>query len=371
MKMNIFAQAKSLSPVTLAAALEYQDNMEKMRLQVDQELSKQPDILDLIGGSLIEMMKENHRCHVSFMATVFRLNTYSLLPKIIVWVYRSYHNHGFNYSYFPVELLAWQKAVSSRLSAAAAAEINRIYQWMIDSHLDFIQLAESDSYATFSSTFDGHKPMQIFLTHMLNNNYRASLEMAVETVHSVESLAAFYQEVMTPVLYEIGRLWEDGEISAVQEHMATAISMRIMSAMYGGFVVGETTKGKAVVTSAPSEYHDVGARMVSDLLEMDGWQVDYLGANSPAADLLALLRQDPPFLLGLSVVMPFNMAEVQRLIDTIRKQSELKAVKILIGGPALTMEPGLWRKIGADGYAVEAGQAVQLARQWWEERTGK
>jgi methanogenic corrinoid protein MtbC1 len=367
---RLFSEAKALPAVSPAAALAYQDNREKLRLLVDRELADFPDILPLIGFSQLEMMKSNHRHHVQFMSMVFRHSAYyTLLPRVVVWVYRSYHNHGFSYNYFPRELRAWQRAVASQLGPAAAAEIERVYQWLLDHHQDFCELADSATYATFFAGFDAQKQMQILLTHMLNNNYRACIDLAVESVHSAGDLARFYQEVMTPTLYEIGRLWEEGEISAVQEHMATAISMRIMSAMYGGFVLGDASKGKAVITAAPNEYHEVGARMVSDQLEMAGWQVDYLGANSPATDLLKLLRQEPPFLLGFSIVVPFNVEDVHRIIEEIRADKVLKNLKILVGGPIFALEPELWRKIGADGYATNGGQAVELARQWWEEKT--
>ena len=208
------------------------------------------------------------------------------------------------------------------------------------------------------------------LTHMLDNNFGACIELAVESVHSVEDLAYFYQEIMTPALYEIGRLWEEGQISAVQEHLATAISMRIMAGLYGGFVVGEPDKGAVVVTAAPNEFHEVGARMVSDQLEMDGWKVEYLGANSPLEDLLELLRQDPPFILAISVVMPFNIETVRQIIEIMKNDALLKQIRVMVGGRAFSLETNLWQKVGADGYAGDSWQAVLLSRKWWNEKAG-
>jgi methanogenic corrinoid protein MtbC1 len=370
MEQRLFAEAKELPPVTLSAALAYQEKNAEMCAQVDGIMLEQADILPLIGFSPLEIMKSNHRHHVQFMATVFRLNAFRLLPKVVVWVYRSYHSHGFSYEYFPRELSAWQTAVSSHLETSAASEVHRIYQWLIEHHCEFCELADSVSYATFApDSADPQIEMEILLRNMLDNNYRACLELAATSIHSPEDLARFYQEVMTPALYEIGRLWEEGEISAVQEHLATAISMRIMSAMYGGFVLHESSKGKAVITAAPNEYHEVGARMVSDQLEMSGWQVDYLGANSPATDLLALLRQEPPFLLGFSIVVPFNIEAVRRIIEEIRADRLLKDIKVMVGGPVFALEPELCQKINADGFATSGGQAIELAGQWWEERT--
>lgn len=370
MQERIFSEVQALPAVSLSAVTAYQAAMDNLRVQVDKALTARPDILALIGFSPLEMMHANHRHHSQFMATVFRFRAYTLLPKVVVWVYRSYHKHGFSYEYFPLELRAWQTAIADQLPAVAATEIHRVYQWMLDHHKEFCELADSDTYTTFSTGFDPQDQMRILLTHMLNNNYRSCIDLAVELIHSAEDLSRFYQEVMTPALYEIGRLWEAGEISAVQEHLATAISMRIMSAMYGNFVLGDASKGRAVITAAPNEYHEVGARMVSDQLEMDGWQVDYLGANAPAADLLALLRRNVPFMIGFSIVIPFHIEAVGRIIEAIRADKSLGNIKVMVGGPAFSLEPGLCQKIGADGCAINGDQAVALARKWWEERTG-
>lgn len=371
MEHSIFEQAQSLPRISLEAAIQYQDHMEDLREQVDQELSGHPEILSLLGRSPLEVMLVNHKNHVRFMATVFRLNTFNLLPRTVVWVYRAYHHRAFSYDYFPIELTAWKKAVSEKLESPAAAQINRIYEWLIDHHADFVELAESDAYATVMKRFESQDKMQNFLRGMLENQYRQCIDFAVESVHSAEELGKFYSEIITPALYEIGRLWEEGKISAVQEHLATAISMRIMTAMYGSFVMGDPTKGTAIVTAAPNEYHEVGARMVSDQLEMDGWQVEYLGANSPTVDLIDLLRQKKPFFLGIAAVIPFNIEGIRRIIESMKTDEELKQIKIMVGGLVFAHEPELWRQIGADGCAGDGAQAVTLAREWWEQEANQ
>ena len=97
MEHRLFNEAQALPAVSPAAALAYRDNTEKLRLQVDKEMAAFTDILPLIGFSPVEMMQVNHRHHVQFMATVFRLSAHSLLPKVVIWVYRSYHHHGWSY----------------------------------------------------------------------------------------------------------------------------------------------------------------------------------------------------------------------------------------------------------------------------------
>ncbi len=135
---------------------------------------------------------------------------------------------------------------------------------------------------------------------------------------ALREVPGFYLNVIEPSMYEIGARWERGEISVAQEHLATAISSRVMAALYPRFVLGEQTKGRAVVTTVYEEFHELGAWMVADLLALDGWEVSYLGAHTPTGDLLDMLLNLKPDLLALSSAMPFNLDRVQESIQTVR-----------------------------------------------------
>ena len=60
----------------------------------------------------------------------------------------------------------------------------------------------------------------------------------------------------------------------------------------------------AVVACPTGERHALGARMIADFLEAEGWEVLALGADTPARDLLELVDDEQPDLVALSVTMP-------------------------------------------------------------------
>ncbi len=103
--------------------------------------------------------------------------------------------------------------------------------------------------------------------------------------------------------------------------------------------------------------------MVSDLLELDGWQVRYLGANTPMEDLMKLLEDFRPQLLAISVIMPFNLDEVKKLIAAIRNKESLRGIKIMVGGRVFMTVPDIWSEIGADATAGNAREAVTVAQR--------
>lgn len=125
-------------------------------------------------------------------------------------------------------------------------------------------------------------------------------------------------------------------------------------------VVPQRIMAKAVVTAAPNEFHEIGAWMISDMLEHAGWDVRYLGANTPADDLLDLLRSFHPKVLALSVTMPFNILKAKEIINTLRRDMELQKIMVIIGGRAFNEVLDIWRTTGADYFAANVMELKAL-----------
>jgi methanogenic corrinoid protein MtbC1 len=79
-------------------------------------------------------------------------------------------------------------------------------------------------------------------------------------------------------------------------------------------------KGKLVLlASVPGNLHDLGARMVSDQLDLDGFQVAFLGANTPARDLALAARDLHPDLIALSVQLGSQLRGAAALVALLRR----------------------------------------------------
>ena len=368
MRETLIRSAIALAPVPLTAAQEYREKLDILREQVDKNLTAYPGVDGLIGGNPMAMMYDNHRNHGLFMANVFRFNTFEVLARIAVWVYKSYHAHGFSYDYFPVELAAWMKAGDDHLSVAASPEINRIYRWLIDRHKELIVLSQEEVGLSLSLDSAWDQDREQFSAALLHRDCRECLRLAEKTATTPSALEDFYLQVIQPCMYRVGDLWQEGEISVAQEHLASAMMARVMAAVYPRLEPLIPRRGKAVVTAAPNEYHEMGARIVADCLGMAGWEISYLGANTPTADLVKFLARAKPFLVAISVAMPFNLDRTAEIITAIKHHPELTPGRILVGGWFFQEFPDLWHVTGADGWAPDARAAVLLAQQWWEER---
>jgi methanogenic corrinoid protein MtbC1 len=363
---KLLASCRKLDGVSPEAAEAYAQAADRLLAHVNNQLETHPKIRELIGRNPPELMHSNHKNHATFMTTVFRINSFELLLRTVPWVYRAYHARGFSYDYFPVELVAWQVALHECLdSQSPKAEILAVYRWMVQHHEQMIGLSLSCTELSFSVQREADEMQEIFLSLLLHGDSHGCLKLVEQSIQTADELKNFYLDVVWPAMYRIGLLWETNQITVAEEHLATAIVGRVMAALYPRFAQFTVSRGTAIVSAGPNEFHEIGARMVADFMEMDGWDVTYLGANTPATEIMEFLKRQKPFMIALSVATVFNLDYAQQMIKLIRETEETRDIKVMVGGLAFNTMPELWRQMGADGYAADAGSATPVSNEWW------
>jgi MerR family transcriptional regulator, light-induced transcriptional regulator len=182
--------------------------------------------------------------------------------------------------------------------------------------------------------------------------------LAVFRAHGVEHL---YERVVVPALVQVGELWSRGEISVADEHLATATLQTAITSIYPLYPWPERGP-RIVVACADGERHGIGARLVADLLALDGWDDLYLGAGVPPAALAAMVVERDVAAAALSATVPAALPALRRSIEAIRAAAP--AVRILVGGRAVATLPDAAATLGADAFAASASEAVEVCRAW-------
>lgn len=167
--------------------------------------------------------------------------------------------------------------------------------------------------------------------------------------------------VVQPAQYEIGRLWQENSISVAQEHVATAISQLVLAFLYPRMPRAPRVEKRVMVACVEGEFHDMGARVCADFLEMGGFDVRFLGADVPAESLVLAAKHDKPDVVALSMSMIFHADTAKRTIKALRAATDGR-VPILIGGHALNDATGLVSELGADGNGASAIELVSSVR---------
>ncbi len=362
MQGDLVQRLAALSAVPPATAEAYHAAGPRLIAAVDRSLETRGDRARLIGDNALGTAFDNHANHWRFMSNVFRLNSIELLAKVLPWVYSAYTARGFSLDYFLFVVDTYREAVINELGEDLAAPIAAVYARVREQHELIAALADAEPGAVpMEATWLGR--MMDFCEVLLAGDVRRALALTEEWVREQKDVSDFFQLVVTGAMIEIGHRWERGQISVAEEHLASSLVNRVMASLYPKVVQTAPWRGRAVVTCVVNEYHELGSRMFADLLELDGWDVRYLGTNTPVADLVALVEAHPVRVLALSVAMPFNLTEAATAIKELRRLGAA-APKILLGGRALSLAPNLWQEIGGDAYCPTAECGVERARSW-------
>lgn len=162
--------------------------------------------------------------------------------------------------------------------------------------------------------------------------------------------------VMQPTLNEIGRRWHIGEASVAQEHFATGVlRARLASLLQHALVSAE--QPEILAACPPAEWHELGLLMICLFLARRGHSVRYLGANLPAEDLAAAVRQVAPRVVVLSAQ---TEASAEHLIDVIEQLRHLPPPQpaLAYGGWAFNTRPELRVRVAGIFLGPDASSAV-------------
>ena len=121
---------------------------------------------------------------------------------------------------------------------------------------------------------------------------------------------------------------------------------------------GVEPKGKVVIGTVKQDLHDIGKNLVTMMLKGGGFQVTDLGVDVDPEKYIEAVKEKQPHILAMSALLTTTMPNMKAVIEAL-KEAGLADVKVIVGGAPVTQE--FADQIGADGYAADAGSAVDLA----------
>ncbi|PKP41416.1 MAG: cobalamin-binding protein [Bacteroidetes bacterium HGW-Bacteroidetes-10] len=177
------------------------------------------------------------------------------------------------------------------------------------------------------------------LAFLLKGERQGAANVVNGLLESGEEVQHIYEMVIKPAMYRVGEMWEEGEISVATEHLASAIVETILGQLYYKVISKSGSRNRTVVVSTvENESHQIGAKMVSDVFELHGWNSHFLGANTPVDELFKYIEMAKPDMLSLSMSIDSHLESLERAIVKVREK--YPDLVILIGGQGLNKNGG-------------------------------
>jgi len=160
----------------------------------------------------------------------------------------------------------------------------------------------------------------------------------------------------------VGKLFKENEVFLPEVMMSA-------KAMDAGMAVLEPllsksgkheSKGKVALGTVQGDVHSIGKNLVGIVLKGAGFQVTDLGVNIPTEKFVEA-AQNGAQIIGMSALLTTTMQHMKPVIDALAEAGLKGQVKTMVGGCIVTQEYA--DSIGADGYAPDAGSAVDKAKE--------
>lgn len=199
-----------------------------------------------------------------------------------------------------------------------------------------------------------------FLDALTKGDRRSAERLVDAALDRGAHLRELYLETIQPAMNEVGRLWQENRMTIAEEHLATAITQaamgRAFERVYRWF---DRRTPTLIAACADDERHQMGLRMLCDLLELEGWDTTYLGASVPVESLVDMVEKRRPNVVALSAAIAPHLPRVRSAIEAIRASSVSPMPVIIVGGRAIGGDEGLAQRLGADLTASDASDAVR------------
>lgn len=232
-------------------------------------------------------------------------------------------------------------------------------EWLSERLKEGYRIGEAATLLGASATEPAHSPseeLRAILT-ALDRGDTAEIGVRLDQAFALHSVDETLAKIVCPLLETVGERWERGELSVADEHLVSeAVRSRL------GHLLADTgggVRGIAVLACAPGERHELGLMMTAIALRRDGWQIAYLGCDTPVADALALAARVSARLLGISIALP----EHGRALEASFEGSERpRGLALVLGGAGATAP--LARRLGATNAKRGLPQSVAALRRF-------
>lgn len=180
---------------------------------------------------------------------------------------------------------------------------------------------------------------------------RAAVELGYSGL--VERLAG-------PLIHAIGEEWQEGALTAAQEHAATATIRSQIEKHVRRYPVSDAAP-RLVVTTPAGQLHELGTVLVTAVARKIGWNVIYLGPSLPAAEIAGAVRQSGAAMLALGISYP---ADDPRLPEELLLLRSLlgEALPVIAGGRAASAYAEALQRAGVTHIGSLPGMRAELLR---------
>ena len=324
---------------------------------------REPDYFASLSPRVQRIIYRDTRYNLDFLYTALLLDDDKIVADYASWLYtlmvsvlpRQTADHTAEYVVGHFETI--RTAVQQLTDAGKRDHLLRL----LDCAVASVYAAAASGGPSDGSTAPCRYETEIhqYMDCLFHRDTRQALYLVQNFTSQGIPLSDLYVDILAESMRRVGELWHTAKITVDAEHYCTSVTQMAMAQLYPTLLSGQR-RDRVVLCACPgTELHEMGARMVADLFESDGWDSIFLGAAVPQDALLESVRTSKPDLVALSVTMPQHLLSCYDMVQAIRQ--EFPSVKVAVGGKAFESTHEIWRQWPIDLYARDARELLRDA----------
>jgi MerR family transcriptional regulator, light-induced transcriptional regulator len=167
-------------------------------------------------------------------------------------------------------------------------------------------------------------------------------------------------ELFWPTYEQIETLFREDKLTTLAHHMATRLLRSLCDQAAQKFSFNKPVGRSVFAVCGPTDADELAGQMAADLLEAEGFSVNYAGSGIANDELLEIMQSTQPDVLLLFSSAPGDLPGIRELIDTMREIGACDRVQIVVGGGVFNRAEGLAEEIGADLWAEDPTELCQI-----------
>lgn len=168
-------------------------------------------------------------------------------------------------------------------------------------------------------------------------------------------------KLVWPIMEQLQSLYREDRISISSLNMATRLNRSLTDQLCARLERRDPNGKKVLIFCGNDEPEELGGQICADMFEAEGYNVRFAGGGVPEDEVLKLIGDLRPDLLVLFGTLPSGVPAVRKLIDYLREVNSCPEMQVMCCGGIYKRAEGLAEEIGADLYAPDAAEAVQVA----------
>jgi len=296
------------------------------------------------------------RMHILYLAESISYSENSIYENAIKWARRYLLKIN-----IPIEAIVFIiKSTAQILENLMPKEIREITLEFLKNGMEVMQREITEEPSHLDTNQEFYEESRLYLEYIIRNEKESAAKVIFDLLNNGTSIKEVYIKIFQPVQNEIGRLWQKGEVTLAHQHYATAVTQLVMSQMYSYIFQKEKSNKLFIGACAPGEIHEIGLRMFTDLIDLEGWNTIYLGSKITQKVLIKTISENKPDAVGISAALAHYLSDIRNIIEKIKTTDGLEETKIIVGGYVFNNHRGLWKQVGADYYGQDALEGLNI-----------